>query len=538
MFWPAFLTAFAATASFTDVAPNSRISYVTNNGFDGHRKYFPQPLCGGVAMLDYDNDGLLDLFFTNGAKFPELTKPAPFRHALLRNKGNGQFEDVTEKAGLKGELLGYSLGVAAADFDNDGFTDLFLANAGPNTLYRNKGDGTFADISAAAGLGKPDAVLSVQGAWLDYNNDGLLDLVVSNYTLWTAATDQRCVREDKVDFYCHPKTYPAVPHRLYRNMGGGRFADVTEPAGLGKAKGKGMGIAIADMNADGLLDIFIANDTEPNFLYVNRGDGTFQERGLPLGVAYDDAGATVSAMGADARDYDNDGQPDIFYNNLINQVWGLFRNLGRTFRYASLHTGLAVLSAPYSGWSAGFLDYNNDGWRDLYSANGDVDNLRANAAQHDTLFENQGGKRFVDVSAKAGPHFARKGFQRGSAFGDLNNDGFLDIVVTSLGRGPAVLLNSGVPNAHWIALKLTGTLSNRDAIGARIKVTTASGRTLHDQLSPSVGFLSSSTKTVHFGLGEETKVASVEVRWPSGVVTQLTAPAAGQVHAVSEPRQP
>lgn len=538
MLWPFVFAALAAAPQFTDVAADSRIAYVTNNGFDGQRKYFPQPLCGGVAVLDFDNDGKLDLFFTNGAKFPELRKGAGFQHALLRNKGAGQFEDVAAKAGVQGESLGYSLGVAAADFDNDGFTDLFVANAGPNTLYRNKGDGTFEDITAAAGLSKPDGVLSVQGAWLDYNNDGLLDLVVSNYTVWTVAGDRRCVREDNVDFYCHPKTYPAVPHRLYRNLGGGRFADVTEAAGFGKARGKGMGIAIADMNGDNLPDIFVANDTEPNFLFVNRGDGTFQERGLAMGVAYDDAGATVSAMGADARDYDNDGQPDIFYNDLINQVWGLFRNLGRTFRYTSLTTGLAVLSTPYSGWSAGFLDYNNDGWRDIYSANGDVDNLRANAEQHDTLFQNQAGKRFVDVSSQAGPHFARKGFQRGSAFADLNSDGFLDIVVTRLGRKPAILMNSGAAGVHFVAFRLTGTRSNRDAVGARIKVTTASGRTLYDQLSPSVGFLSSSTKVVHFGLGMETKVASVEVRWPSGALTQLAAPAADQVHAITEPRAP
>ncbi|MBI4904039.1 MAG: CRTAC1 family protein [Acidobacteria bacterium] len=508
---------------FTDVASRSRFAYVTNNGFDGKRKYFLQPLCGGVAVLDFDNDGLLDLFFTNGAQFPELTKTRPdFHNTLLRNKGSGAFEDVTERAGLAGESLGYSLGVAAADFDNDGFTDLLIANAGPNTLYRNQGDGSFRDVTANAGLTKPEGILSVQGAWLDYDNDGLLDLVVSNYTTWTVATDRRCVREDNVDFYCHPKTYPAVPHRLYHNLGDGRFQDVSEAAGFLRAKGKGMGIAIADINGDGRPDIFIANDTEPNFLYINRGDGTFQERGLALGVAYDDSGATVSAMGADARDYDNDGQPDIFYNNLISQVWGLFRNLGRSFRYTSTATSLAVLSSPYSGWSAGFIDYNNDGWRDLYSANGDVDSLRQNAEQHDTLFENQGGKRFIDVSRQAGPHFTRRGYQRGAAFADLNNDGFLDIVVTSLQRRPAILLNSGITKAHWIALRLTGTRSNRDAIGASIRITTAAGRVLSDQLSPSTGLLSSSTKQVHFGLGTETKVAEIEVRWPSGVVSRIT----------------
>jgi hypothetical protein len=528
-----------ARPRFADVAPQSSFTYITRNGFDGKRKYFPQPLCGGVAVLDYDNDGLPDLFFANGAKFPELQKTdASFDNALLRNKGGGIFEDVTGRSGLAGKTLGYSLGAAAGDYDNDGWTDLFIANAGANTLYRNNGDGTFRDVTAASGLGaKPAGTLSVQGAWLDYDNDGRLDLVLSNYTIWTVADDRRCVREDGVDFYCHPKTYPAVPHRLYRNAGGGKFEDVTEASGFGKALGKGMGIGIADFNADGRVDVFIANDTERNFLFVNGGDGTFAERGLPLGVAYNDDGATVSAMGVDARDYDNDGWPDIFYNNLTTQIWALFRNLGgRSFRYASPATGLASLSAPYSGWSAGFVDYNNDGWRDLYSANGDVDSLRVNSEQHDTLFENTGGKRFVDVSSEMGGHFARRSYQRGSAFADLNNDGFTDIVVTSLGRRPAILINSGVKTgAHWLDVLLTGTRSNRDSIGARVKVTTAGGRVLHDWVSPSVGFLSSSSRQLHFGLGAETTIVELEARWPSGAIVRLRDVNVDQVLRIREP---
>lgn len=490
-------------------------------------------------MLDYDNDGLADLFFTNGASFPELTKmDSSFHNALLRNKGGGVFEDVTDRAGVAGETLGYSLGTAAADYDNDGWTDLFVANAGANTLYRNNGDGTFRDVTAASGLGiKPPGTLSVQGAWLDYDNDGRLDLVLSNYTIWTAADDKRCVRDDGVEFYCHPKTYPAVPHRLYRNLGGGKFEDVTDAAGFGKALGKGMGIGIADFNGDGWTDIFIANDTERNFLYVNGGNGSFVERGLQLGVGYNDDAATVSAMGVDARDYNNDGWPDIFYNNLTAQIWALFRNLGgRSFRYASPVSELVTLSGPYSGWSAGFIDYNNDGWRDIYSANGDVDSLRANAEQHDTLFENAGGKRFVDVSREMGEHFVRRGYQRGAAFADLNNDGFVDIVVTSLGRRPAILMNSGLKaGAHWIGISLTGTRSNRDSIGACVKVTTAGGRVLHDWVSTSVGFLSSSSRQLHFGLAAETKVAEVEARWPSGAVARLRNVAVDSVLTIAEP---
>ncbi len=523
---------------FTGVAARSVFGYVTNNGFSGGRKYFPQPLCGGVAVLDFDNDGLMDLYFTNGARFPDLRKTGPeFHNSMLRNKGGGVFEDVTARAGLAGEHLGYSLGAAAADYDNDGFTDLFVANAGANTLYLNQGDGTFRDVTAASGLGrKPEGTLSVQGAWLDFDRDGHLDLVLSNYTRWTPATDQRCVRADGIDYYCHPKTYPSVPHRLYRNRGDGTFNDVTEAAGFAAALGKGMGIAVADINGDAWDDIFIANDTEPNFLYLNQRDGTFREQGLAMGVAYNDDAATVSAMGADLRDFDNDGWPDLFYNDLTGQVWGLFRNLrGKSFRYVSAAAGLAHLSMPYSGWSGGFFDYNNDGWRDLYSANGDVDSLRPGAEQHDTLFENVEGKRFVDVSAKAGEHFQRKGYQRGAAFADLNNDGFPDLIVTSLGRRPAILLNSAAGGGHWLTLRLVGRKANRDSIGARITLTTPSGRTLHDWLSPSAGFLSSSDPRVHFGLGGETKAASLEIRWPGGGALTMKDVAADRILTIREP---
>ncbi|MDX1980512.1 MAG: CRTAC1 family protein [Bryobacteraceae bacterium] len=510
--------AILAGQQFTDAAPRSAFPYTTNNGFDG-RKYFPQPLCGGVAVLDYDNDGLMDLYFTNGASFPDLRKSPAHYNALLRNKGNGEFEDVTVRAGLAGESLGYSLGAAAGDFDSDGFTDLFVASAGANVLYRNTGKGAFLDVTTLSGLTKPPGTLSVQGAWLDYDHDGRLDLVLSNYTLWTPATDRRCVREDGVDFYCHPKTYPAVPHRLYRNLGNHRFEDVTASAGFAGALGKGMGIGIADVNGDGFPDIFIANDTERNFLYVNQKNGTFREQGLLLGVAYNDDAATVSAMGAAVRDYDNDGWPDIFYNDLMGQIWGLFRNLGgKSFRYASPAAGIVRLSEPYSGWSAGFIDYNNDGWKDLYSANGDVDSLKADAEQHDTLFQNLDGRRFADVSGQLGKDFLRTGYQRGAAFADLNNDGWMDIVVTSLGRRPRILLNSGGEN-NWLLI---------NAPGASIRLTTPSGRTLLNHSAPSEGFLSSSDPRIHFGLGPETS-ADLEIRWPGGAIEARKNVRSGQI---------
>jgi hypothetical protein len=521
---------------FTNIAARSHFSYITKNDLSP-RKYFLQPMAGGVAIFDYDNDGKMDIFFTNGAKIPEMKKTDPsFYNCLLHNKGNGVFEDVTKKAGLAGENLGYNLGVAVGDYDNDGFEDLFVVGTGRNTLYHNNGDGTFTDVTAQSGLDhQPEAILSVAAAWFDYDNDGLLDLVVANYTIWTPEADRRCVKEG-VDIYCSPTYYKSVPHRLYHNLGNGKFEDVTDQSGFAAAPGKGMGISIADFNQDGYQDVFISNDTEPNSLFINKGNGTFEDKGLELGVAFNDDAQAVSSMGSDAKDYDNDGRVDIFSNNLMGQIWQIFQNRGSFFRYIPEQVRIRALSERLSGWSNGFIDYDNDGWKDLYSANGDVDNIGPNSRQHDTMFRNVGGT-FQDVSAAMGPDFLRVGYQRGSAFGDLNNDGFLDLVVTSLNEAPRILMNSADNGNHWLMLELVGTESNRDAIGAQVKLTTASGRVLYNHVAVSVGFMSSSDKRVHFGLGAEKLVRSLEIRWPRGRIQRLDNVAADQFLKVEEPRQ-
>lgn len=534
---------------FTNITSKSNIPYRTNNDFNG-RKYFPQPMCGGVAVIDYDNDGLMDLFFTNGSELPSLHKSTPaYYNALLRNRGNGTFEDVTAQAGLSGALLSYSFGVATGDYDNDGKTDIFIASAGRNTLYHNNGDGSFTDVTAGSGLDvKPENLLSVGAAWFDFDNNGLLDLIVSNYTIWSPETDKRCGlgdamaparegrQEQHVESYCSPRIYKSVAPRLYRNLGSGHFADVTESSGLGQAQGKGMGIAIADFNGDGLMDMFIANDTEPNSLFINQGDGTFKEQGLLFGAAYGQAGATVSSMGADAKDFDNDGWVDIIYNDLAGQLFTLLKNRGgRYFDDVSMETGMARLSRAFSGWSIGFVDFDNDGWKDIYSANGDVDNLGPNAKQHDTMFRNINGTRFEDVSSQMGGDYLVPGYQRGSAFVDLNNDGAMDIVATSLGQPPRILLNNNLSHNHWVTLNLRGTVSNRDAIGAKVKLVTESGRTLYEHVTTSVGFMSSSDRRVHFGLGKEAAIRQIEIQWPSGAVQKVEHPQSDRVLRVEEP---
>jgi hypothetical protein len=321
------------------------------------------------------------------------------------------------------------------------------------------------------------------------------------------------------------------------NLGRGKFADMTEKSGFAAAPGKGMGVSIADFNDDGWMDVFVAHDTEPNALFINQKNGTFEEKGLALGVAYNENAQVGSSMGSDAKDFNNDGRVDIFYNNLMGQIWQLLRNRGKLFEPYSSLSKIQKLSMAYSGWSCGFIDYNNDGWKDIYSSNGDVDMVSAKSPQQDTMFENVGGKSFADVSGEMGSDFLRKGYQRGSAFCDLNNDGALDIVVTSLNERPRILLNIAGTGNHWLILSVVGHKSARDGIGAKVKLTTASGRVLYSHVAVSVGFMSSSDKRVHFGLGAETKINSLEIQWPSGIYQTLKNVAADQILTADEPQK-
>jgi hypothetical protein len=530
---------------FVNVANRSAFPYKTNNDYTG-RKYFPQPMAGCVALLDFDNDGLLDIFLSNGAKLPELQKTgSAYDNALLRNMGNGVFKDVTAQAGLVGKQTGYSFGVAAADYDNDGHEDLFVASAGRNTLYHNNGDGTFSDVTRGSGLeNKPANILTVGAAWFDYDNDGLLDLIITNYTTWDPRTDRPCYPEAastaakglRLEMYCSPREVVSVAPRLYRNLGHGKFKDVTQESGIGAALGKGMGVSVADFNGDGRMDIFIANDTEPNLLYVNQGNGVFKEEGQEYGVAYNEQGALVSGMGSDARDFDNDGFVDVITNDLAGQLFNFYKNAnGRSFDDVSTSTNFAKLSRPFSGWSLGFIDFDNDGWLDIYSANGDVDDLKSDSKQHDTMFRNLDGAHLSDVSGQMGADFLPIGYQRGAAFGDLNNDGFEDIVVTSLGEKPRILFNRVLNHNHWLLFDLRGHRSNRDGIGASLKIVTASGRVLYNQATTSVGLMSSGDRRVHFGMGQEAVATSVEIRWPSGILQHLSHVAADQIIKVEEP---
>jgi len=520
---------------------DSGIDFVTNSSRTDHR-HQPETMVSGVALLDYDNDGFLDVYVVNGAKMTELDKTDPiFWNRLYHNKGDGTFEDVTEAAGVKGDH--YDLGVAAGDYDNDGDPDIFVAGLRKNILFRNRGDGTFEDVSEMAGFNKPDpeygTLWAVAGGFVDYDNDGDLDLFVSNYCVWDPETEPLCGPKGLND-YCHPNNYKGLPNSLYRNDGDGTFTDVSVESGIRKVIGKGMGLGIADYDGDGWSDIFVANDTEPNYLFHNKGDGTFEEVGFMAGVAYPEAGRPLSGMGADARDIDDDGRPDIFHTALSSETMPIFHNRGDlTFLEVTARAGVSSLTLSRSGWSNGIFDFNNDGLKDLFVCGGDVmdpqGEFKERVPQTNLVMANLGDLKFSDATPGAGPDFStKKAVHRGGAFGDLDNDGRVDAVVTDL-HGPIEIWRNTSPTPnHWLLIRTVGTQSNREGFGAKIKLTTPS-KTHYSHVSAAVGYGGSSDPRVHFGLGSDTTITKIEVTWPSGTVQTLDNVEVDQVLVITEP---
>ena len=510
------LFAGAAGMSFEDVAASAGVRFVHEHEPTAAKRQI-ETMPGGLAVFDYDGDGRLDIYFTNGAKG---------RNRLFRTLGEMKFEDVTAKAGAPGAA--YSFGVAAADYDNDGDIDLFIAGVGQNVLYRNRGDGTFEDVTARAGL--RGGVWAVAAGWFDYDNDGRLDLFVVNYAKWDPKTEPYCGDRGRgIRVYCHPRLYEGLPNALYRNRGDGSFEDVSASTGIGKHIGRGMSAAFADADADGYLDVIVPNDKLPNFLFRNRGGKTFEEDALLGGAALLDHGKPVSGMGVDFRDADNDGAPDVVMTALNNETFPFFRNDGTgVFRDATFSSKLGPISSGFSGWGVALADLDNDGRKDIFSANSHVNDRieafeSAKYRQENTIFRGTAaGYELALTLPGARVH-------RGSAIADLDGDGRLDVVVSALGDPAEVWRNTTQGAGHWLLIKLEGSKSNRDGIGARVRIGTQ-----HNHMTTAVGYASSVHAGVPFGLGAAKTVPEVEVRWPSGVVQVLRDVAADQVVTVRE----
>ncbi len=508
---------------FRDVTATAGIDFVHSIG-DSALSNLVESVGGGVAWLDYDGDGALDLYLTTGAHLAELSDgPAEGRsdNRLYRNRGDGTFEDVTRSAGVGNRS--YGMGVSVGDYDNDGDPDVFLSNYGPNVLYRNNGDGTFTDVTRAAGVGGSGC--SVGAVWADFDNDGFLDLYVGNYIDFDPDYRQFYAP----DGFPGPLAYPGQPDVLYRNHGDGTFDDVTESTGVWRPDGRAMGVGAADVNDDGHIDLYVANDAMENYLFLNSGSGQFREVGLQSGVAYNHQGEATSSMAVDFADFDGDGHVDLFVSDMSYSA--LYHNEGNgSFRDVTYTAGIAVPSGQYVGWGTAFVDYDNDGDPDIIKINGDLQHLYG---QEDQVFDNVGGA-FVDVSTDRGNYFRRELVGRGAAFGDYDNDGDVDVFVVNLHDRGVLLRNDRGNERHWISLYLIGTESNRDGVGARVTVETGDVVQVRQRTGAS-GYLSQNDPRLHFGLGERTTVDRIEVRWPSGMVQVLENLEADRVLTITEP---
>jgi enediyne biosynthesis protein E4 len=529
-------TALAAAAPIFDLKLPRGVDFTLQNS-PTPQKYLIETMPGGVALLDYNNDGLLDIFLVNGGRLTSpMQVPEKFDRAnprywnrLYRQNKDGTFTDVTEASGLANAGLGnYGMGVAVADYDNDGFPDLFVTNYGKNILYHNNGDGTFTDVTAKAGVA--GGGWSVSAGFFDYDNDGHLDLFVTRYMEWDTKHSKACGGAWRT--YCPPAEFPATTNLLYRNRGDGTFEDVSQKSGIADKKGRSLGVAFADYDDDGFMDVFVANDGMQQYLFHNNGNGSFTECGLECGAGLTADGKPMSGMGVVFQDYDNDGRPDIVVTVLPRENYTVFHNDGNgQFSYRSLETGLAALTSGSSGWGVGLEDFNNDGWKDLFVAQSHVlDNVeRIDPSLH--YLE----KPLLAINSKGRFELADSGVAvplagRGAAFGDLNNDGWVDAVVTSLGGPPQVLINRR-GNQHWLRIALRGTRTNRDGLGARVRV---NGQIRFATTTGS--YLSANDKRLHFGLGDS-DTATVEVSWPSGVRQTLKDVRADQFLEIREPEQ-
>ena len=528
---------------FTDVTRRAGVQFRTETSATS-QKYLIETMGGGVAIFDYDGDGLMDLFFVNGAKLSDPMKPGEqpdkivrrYWNRLYHNNGDGTFSDVTEKSGLRGCC--YGMGVAVGDYDNDGRPDLYVTGWNTNTLYHNNGDGTFSDVTAKAGVSASG--WSTSAAFVDYDDDGYLDIFVTRYLAWDFSMNIWCGDPGRTSrSFCHPNVFQPATSILFHNNRDGTFTDVSEVAGISRHPGNGLGVAINDYDRDGRIDIAVANDARPQQLFHNLGNGKFEETGQISGIAWSDNGETFSGMGIDFRDYDNDGWPDLFITDLATQSWDLFRNVAGRFQNATAAAGIETLSVRHSGWGAKFVDLDNDGWKDLFVVQGHVmDDIGSRQPglryqEPPVVLRNVQGK-FQDASSTSGAVFAKPVVGRGAAVGDLNNRGFEDIVVTSLDGEAQILHNEGNGN-HWLTVKTIGTSSNRDGIGTQIVITGESGMKQWDVASGTGSYLSASDSRVHFGLGSDRLVKTIEIHWPSGISQRISDVRVDQILTVTEP---